>query len=433
MPRPERLRIRRAGPRAAGRTAWWLLAAGLLGWLLRYAAWPAAGHPTALLPLAGYPLLVAGVALRVRDRRGAPEAGRLIDACIVATGLTLLAWTYAVRPLADTPALGPADRAVALAYPAADVLLLLLSLLPGTVGGRRTASAWLLAGVPAAMLVADTLAPGLADRALPAAVAALLAPLALAAAALHPSATAPPPGGAVRPAGLGAARLAVLAASSLLAPAVLIEQGWRDPATIDWPAVGGGAAVLCLLVVARMAGLMRQIQHQALQLAALAHTDGLTGVPNRRAWDAALRRELARARRSGLPVVVAMLDLDNFKHFNDEHGHQAGDDLLRTAAATWYGGMRAGDLLARYGGEEFGALVLGVPAAEAAEVVERLRAATPMGQTLSAGVAQWAGEPADELVARADAALYEAKRAGRNRVVIAADSERQTGLVRLAP
>jgi len=230
----------------------------------------------------------------------------------------------------------------------------------------------------------------------------------------------PPAGRTVR---FTPARLGVLAVTSLLAPIVLLHQGSTDPAGIDWPAIGAGAAVLSLLVVARMAGLVSRVQDQAVQLEALAHNDGLTGIPNRRAWDIELAREISRARRTGRSVVVAMLDLDHFKLFNDTHGHQVGDQLLREAAAVWHAHMREGDLLARYGGEEFGAIIIGVPLAEAAEIVDRLRALTPQGQTFSAGVAHWDGaETADQLTARADQALYEAKRAGRNQVLVTPDA-----------
>ena len=153
---------------------------------------------------------------------------------------------------------------------------------------------------------------------------------------------------------------------------------------------------------------------------AMARTDALTGLPNRRAWDEELRRELARAARSGESLCVVLLDLDHFKRFNDEHGHQAGDALLREAAIAWRMRIRVTDLIARYGGEEFAILLPHCPPDEALAILERLRAATREGQTCSAGVAYWDGsESSEELVGRADTALYEAKRSGRDRVVTA--------------
>ena len=113
-----------------------------------------------------------------------------------------------------------------------------------------------------------------------------------------------------------------------------------------------------------------------------------------------------------------MLDLDHFKDFNDDHGHQAGDDHLRAVAVSWQGRLRATDLVARYGGEEFALILSGTTLAQAVEVIETLRAAVPSEQTVSGGVAEWDGsESGAELLARADRALYEAKRSGRNRTV----------------
>ena len=114
-----------------------------------------------------------------------------------------------------------------------------------------------------------------------------------------------------------------------------------------------------------------------------------------------------------------MIDLDNFKAYNDRHGHQAGDLVLKEAASAWRGEVRSTDLLARYGGEEF---VLMLPACaldDAVAIVERLRAATPL-VTCSVGLACWDFQEAgDELIERADQALYAAKAEGRNRYVTA--------------
>jgi diguanylate cyclase (GGDEF)-like protein/PAS domain S-box-containing protein len=154
---------------------------------------------------------------------------------------------------------------------------------------------------------------------------------------------------------------------------------------------------------------------------AMARTDALTGLPNRRAWDEELRRELARAGRQGHPLAVVMLDLDRFKAFNDEHGHQAGDGVLAELGRAWRTTVRASDLVARYGGEEFAALLPACPPDEAIAAIERLRAVIPAVQTCSAGVAYWDGhETPEALTGRADLALYQAKRAGRDRVVTAA-------------
>ncbi len=157
------------------------------------------------------------------------------------------------------------------------------------------------------------------------------------------------------------------------------------------------------------------------RLEAVARTDDLTGLSNRRAWDEQLPRELARAKRDDRPVCVAMVDLDRFKEYNDEHGHQAGDRLLKQLAAIWRDVLRPTDVLARYGGEEFVVLLPNCPLERAVDVIERLRGIIPEGETCSAGVACWDRiEGAEALVSRADDALYRAKRAGRDQVVSAA-------------
>jgi len=157
------------------------------------------------------------------------------------------------------------------------------------------------------------------------------------------------------------------------------------------------------------------------QLQETARTDDLTGLPNRRAWDEELPRELARAARDSRPVCVAMLDLDRFKRFNDDRGHQAGDRLLKQAASAWATQLRTSDMLARYGGEEFSLLLPDCTLDDAQVLVQRLRSAMPDGETVSAGIACWDEvENAESLVGRADTALYAAKRGGRNQLVTAA-------------
>jgi diguanylate cyclase (GGDEF)-like protein len=168
------------------------------------------------------------------------------------------------------------------------------------------------------------------------------------------------------------------------------------------------------------------------RLAGLALTDDLTTLGNRRAWDDWIGRALnaADAAPLGDPAAtlsVALLDIDSFKRFNDTHGHQEGDRLLREAAIAWRGRLRPGDRLARYGGEEFAVLLTGCDESNAAIVIERLRAATPLGETCSAGIAGWDGhEAAHELLGRADEALYAAKQAGRDR---SATAQRPVALV----
>lgn len=147
-----------------------------------------------------------------------------------------------------------------------------------------------------------------------------------------------------------------------------------------------------------------------------ARTDPLTGLPNRRAFDDVLRREMNRATRLHTPLTVALLDLDGFKQLNDTLGHQAGDEALRAAGESWSVQLRNMDVIARYGGDEFVVLLPTCGLSEAREVLDRMRTATPLGLGCSIGLTTWvSGERPDELVARADTALYASKRTGRDR------------------
>ena len=177
-------------------------------------------------------------------------------------------------------------------------------------------------------------------------------------------------------------------------------------------------------LLAVFAALMRERRRrfdaliEAERAEALARTDPLTGLANRRAFEERLDAELERAggrRRSEL--VVCIFDLDHFKAYNDAYGHPAGDDLLRDLAREWVVMVRPGDLLARFGGEEFALLLPRCSLDGASAIVERLRNAVPHGQTCSAGIADLEpGEDAESLVLRADVALYEAKHSGRARL-----------------
>lgn len=177
-------------------------------------------------------------------------------------------------------------------------------------------------------------------------------------------------------------------------------------------------SLAALIIGSAIQRLVLTVRRQANALERLALTDSLTGVPNHRAWAESLDRELARARRTGGPLALAMIDLDHLKRVNDRGGHQAGSNAIKSAAAAWRSSIRASDILARFGGDEFGVILPGTTDAPALSVAERLRRATPGSLTCSIGVTCWDGqETADELFARADRALYDAKEGGRDRVV----------------
>jgi diguanylate cyclase (GGDEF)-like protein len=157
----------------------------------------------------------------------------------------------------------------------------------------------------------------------------------------------------------------------------------------------------------------------------LAHTDSLTGLCNRRAWQVELDRGLARARRTGEPMSVALVDIDRFKDINDVHGHHRGDLLLIEVARLWPGVLRPDDVLARVGGDEFAVLLPACDNARGAAVLERLRAQMPFPHTCSVGIATWnRADVADRLMVRADNALYEAKRTGHDHPAAMRDAHR---------
>jgi len=143
-----------------------------------------------------------------------------------------------------------------------------------------------------------------------------------------------------------------------------------------------------------------------------ASTDPLTGVANRRAWEAEAARSLARAARTGEPLTVAILDLDGFKEVNDREGHVAGDRLLRQVAGAWRSRLRASDLLGRHGGDEFVLCLPGTDAPGAVEVLARLDGDLPIGWSVGTATAR-DGDSLSALLQRADAQLYAGKRLRR--------------------
>lgn len=212
-----------------------------------------------------------------------------------------------------------------------------------------------------------------------------------------------------------------------------------DQAALQMERLGYMAALLTLMLLAfaAQAAIIALKEKKRADLAAdelrrLATTDELTGLANRRLFFERVEEELARSRRSGAPLCLATIDVDHFKAVNDRHGHPAGDFVLRRIAETVRDNIRLGDIAGRLGGEEFGILLPATDLEAARMVCDRIRQAvgahllalpsgTAIPVTLSAGVAALAsGETVEALAARSDAALYAAKSAGRNRVLLAA-------------
>lgn len=154
-------------------------------------------------------------------------------------------------------------------------------------------------------------------------------------------------------------------------------------------------------------------------------TDALTGVPNRRAYDQKLTEEFSRAKRTGAPLSLLLIDIDNFKEYNDNFGHPAGDTALQSVARVLMSSLRPYDFLARYGGEEFVIILPSTDLTDAIVVAERVRNLVAGSEfphrkfTISIGVARLDVDAgARALVQAADNGLYRAKAAGRNKVVV---------------
>ena len=186
----------------------------------------------------------------------------------------------------------------------------------------------------------------------------------------------------------------------------------------------------------RSSELVRRLEVQTELLSKLAAFDDLTGVYNRRSMFHHLEAELSRCRRYGRSLGVLMVDIDDFKRVNDEYGHLVGDQALRWVATTLQNELRSMDFLCRYGGEEFCAILPETNRPGVLRAGERLRAAiertlfsqsdVQLSLSISVGGASWSSEAGAEfpdLMARADAALLEAKRNGRNQVRVANDDQ----------
>jgi diguanylate cyclase (GGDEF)-like protein len=221
-------------------------------------------------------------------------------------------------------------------------------------------------------------------------------------------------------------------------PAMLAPAHPPTPLQVDIYNLSMIAVVLpaFALVTARLSALRKKMRDQRTRLGEalaaverLAVSDELTRLPNRRATQEVLATATSHARRGLLPVTIAMLDLDHFKQINDTLGHAAGDAVLEGFAEVSRKLLREGDVLGRWGGEEFLLILPGASPEQAQAALQRLQAAVrdtllpDRPVTFSAGVAPHRGaEAAETVLQRADAAMYEAKRGGRDRVSVAPDA-----------
>lgn len=241
--------------------------------------------------------------------------------------------------------------------------------------------------------------------------------------------------------GLSVCRKLRLDPSSMRTPVIFITayQGTEEE-TACWEA--GGSDFVCKpinpLTLAHRVDAHLGLKFQADSLQELAYMDGLTGIANRRYFRDRISAECGIARRHGHALTLLLIDLDCFKQYNDGYGHVAGDHCLARVAHGLHACLkRPSDFVARYGGEEFACLLPATRTDQAMKVAERMQAAiaalaiehqySPHRQqlTLSIGLAQYAAaqmESPDQLIARADRALYQAKRAGRDQLAVAAET-----------
>ncbi len=453
------LGIRRYG--AAAPRGWWLTFGGLA---LMGAGTLASDGLSAMgavvsspsiadaLFLGGYVAMFLGVRSVLSARvRSLPRAS-LLDAWIIAIGAGLIAWLTAIDPLIDSGRLATLALATSVAYPVFDVLWLgvVARMLFGP--GIRTPAFWLIVAAIAAVLVSDTAVAWvqsvggtrtgeIIDLGWWVAIAAL------AVAALHPTMVDPLPAEADAVDQPSSLRIANLLFASLVAPAVLLAQGWSDLTVLDLWVVVGGSAALSMLVAARLAIIAGDLKaslaaERAAQrrLVQQARQDALTSLPNRMAFG----ERLASVLETGEPAAVLVCDLDDFGRVNGTLGTDVGDAVLIAVGERLTSQLQSGDTVARLGGDEFGLLIQGVADLRTARhLAEQVVAAVAVPLTVGArelvvrasiGVALSGPARTDAfaILRDADIALYLAKSGGKGRAEVFSDELHAELAARLA-
>lgn len=373
--------------------------------------------------LSSYLLLGVAVTALVRARRRGRDHAAFLDAAILATGFGVVGAVFLVEPTARAAGASPLDQVVAGAYPVGDILLLALVARLFSVQVVRNPVFWALFVGIALFLVGDLayVTSVVNEEAYPAWIDTgyLASYVLIGVAPLHPAARRlcePAPQRVDR--WSTTARLAVLCGAVAVPPVSDQLAHQADLHHGNWAVLVGGC-LIAILVALRLGDLIQTSQRTAVQLAALARRDDLTGVPNRRTWDHELSRACAVAREDETPLSVAVLDMDHFADFNNAEGHLEGDLVLKETAAAWSELLQGVGILARIGGERFGVIAPDLVGDLLVSVVEPMRASVGHGVTCSAGIATWDGlESPAELLARADRALYHAKLAGRDRIAV---------------
>jgi diguanylate cyclase (GGDEF)-like protein len=375
--------------------------------------------------LASYVPQIAALIILLRQRQRVWNRQAWIDSAVITVAAVCVAATLVLLPMLAQSTPSDFVTYLAIAYPLLDLVVLAI-LIRLTVGGGRPMTSLLLLTVSVLVtLMADLVYNGLAASGTiedtPRWLDALFTGgiLLLVFAVTAPRAASigqPSPHGAAI---MSAARTVALGVGALTAPVLLALQA-RDESTSAAFFLATASIIVNILVIWRILLLLATVRTQSDALDLLARTDALTGLPNRRSWNFALERADEATRAAGTSLTVAMVDIDHFKEFNDEHGHVAGDDLLKACAEAWRTALDASVFLARYGGEEFAAFLEGQSPSEVVAILERCRLATPASVTVSIGCARHeSDEPIVATLQRADQALYAAKAAGRDRLVVA--------------
>jgi diguanylate cyclase (GGDEF)-like protein len=387
--------------------------------------------------LALYPLFFAGL-IRFADPRRGRSFRVVLDTLTIAIGGAAMVWFVVLGPTAYGDTGGTFPSLVMVAYPVGDLVLVF------ALAGLLADPPWLTERLPLGLLTAGAVtfvfADSIYDRLVldgsysggnPVDTLYIAAMLVFAlAASSQREATTPAPdtddATAPRPRLAWIPYLALAAVFGILIGSQIGQPFFPDLSlTLAAAALAAVIALRQMLARHELIAVHAQLRAAHRELAEMAATDPVTGLPNQRALAATIDAELARRLRSGRPCTMLFLDIDHFKRVNDTFGHATGDAVLRELGEVVTAELRAVDGFGRWGGEEFVAMLPGIDAAAAMPVAERVRAAVAAHDfrgiggsrmTVSIGVAAGLDGDREELLAAADAALYVAKHDGRDRV-----------------